>query len=92
MYAISILHVCMWRLSAYWSVHYGRFHCNCFRSHRRSLWNDFFSCLLNTTQPLPLPELAAEMRANTGGLKDYVFQAFFKRILTTIENHLSQHS
>lgn len=91
MHAKIMLHVCMWQLSAYWSVHYARFHCDSFRSHHRSLWNDFFSCLLNTTQPLPLPELAAEMRANTGGIKDYVFQAFFKRILSTIENHLSQH-
>lgn len=59
------------------------------RSQHQSLWNEFFSCLLNTTQPLHLPELAAERRAKIDGIKNYVFQAFIKKIVIAVKKQLS---
>ena len=65
----------------------------CCRMNRTSLWNKFFSCLLNTAQPLPLSDMANEMRrTKLEGLKDYVFQAFFKKVFAAVQKKIGQTS
>jgi checkpoint serine/threonine-protein kinase len=60
------------------------------RAQRRGPWSEFFGCLLNTTQPLPLAEMAGEMRTKLKGIQDYVFQAFSKNIFTAVHKKLNQ--